>query len=204
MDLHRTSGKPDWADIPLAKRNVWQRLAANSRGIVTPGNVITIIGYILVLFGLKAIAEYQLLLGGILLAIGRLLDIADGAAADATGTKSPTGELLDATIDKVGTALTILIFYMVGAAPWWILTALLIPQLIIAYVSLRGAGTDRQLHPSKVGKFSMLAAWFTLLGFVFAGAAGNPPFAIIPVYMLAVISIGLGFKAAADYSRGKY
>ena len=46
------------------------------------------------------------------------------------------GELLDATIDKVCTFLTIIILPVAHIAHWWIIVSLLIPQAAITIVIL--------------------------------------------------------------------
>ena len=116
MNLHRTSGKPDWEEIKLGKRTLFQRLAAVTHGVITPANAITLIGFVVLLYGLGAILERDYLLGLTLIVMGRLLDIADGLAAEATHTKSPLGELFDATIDKVGTVLTVVVLVVAQVA----------------------------------------------------------------------------------------
>lgn len=204
MALHRTGKRPDWAGIAQANRNAWQRLAARTNGIVTLSNVVTIIGYTIVVVGLKAIVDNHLVTGGILLAIGRLLDIADGIIAEATSTKSPVGELLDASIDKVGTVLTIIVLLITGIAPWWLLAALLLPQFIIPVISLRRVRDNQPLHPSRMGKNSMFIAWITLLGMVFVAAADNPVYLVVPLYATAASAIVMSCWAAVRYARGKY
>ena len=52
MDLHRTTGKPDWETVTPANRSSIQNIAATTNGILTPPNVITLLGLAIVLFGL--------------------------------------------------------------------------------------------------------------------------------------------------------
>src|SRR5690349_11384075 len=101
MKLHHAGTKPDWDLVAASKRNSWQRLAKLSYGVMTPGNLLSFIGILLVGIGLAAINRQHIWKGLVLLAMGRLCDILDGSAAEYTGTKSPLGEAVDASLDKI-------------------------------------------------------------------------------------------------------
>lgn len=201
MKLHRTDTKPDWENAESSKRNRWQQLAATTSGAITPGNIVTFIGIGLVGWGLFAIVNEQYWWGSGLIIIGRLCDLLDGWLAEATSTKSPLGELLDATIDKLGTILTIAVFYYAALAPWWALTLLLLPHIMIIFISLRARRSGVTLHPSKKGKLSMAILWVALFGLVLAKALEWPVFSIgtVIVYITALLSILLGMAAASGY-----
>lgn len=205
MQLHRTTGKPDWATVNKSDQNIWQCTADSTNGLVTPGNIITLLGFVTVLFGLSQINNQHFLLGGIALAAGRLLDIADGWIAEITKTKSSLGELLDASADKLATGLTLLVFYLADVVPGWILLALLLPHLIITILALVALKQNRRLHPSAAGKLSMAGVWLSLLGFLVTHSlnlSGLNPVAIT-VNTLAVVSIGLGLYATAGYASNR-
>ena len=200
MDLHRTKGKPDWADVPADKQNIFQRIAATTRGLGTPSNLVTLLGFGLVVYGLALIMQHQYLAGGVVVAIGRLCDVADGWLAQATGTKSPLGELLDAGIDKITTVLTVIIFYIADVAPLWALAALLLPHVIIVLIILWAMQQQRRVHPSLIGKFSMAAAWISMVGFLVMAGITEPPLLAAFVYGLTALSAVLGLIAATGYA----
>lgn len=201
MNLHRSDTTPDWESVAVRDRNVWQRLAAMTSGIVTPGNVATFIGIGVVVLGLIEIFDKNYWWGCMLIVVGRLCDLLDGWLAESTQTKSPLGELLDASIDKIGTILTIVVFYIAMLAPWWVLSALLLPHLVIIFISLKARRENIQLHPSRAGKVSMAAVWGALFGLVLIQALAWPMWSVgfVTVYTTAIISIILGAFAATGY-----
>jgi phosphatidylglycerophosphate synthase len=205
MNLHRTDSKPDWVKIPKAQYSIWQRLALLSRGFVTPGNMATALGLGLVLAGLYSVTQQHYGTAVILVVIGRLCDLLDGWLADITLTKSPLGEMLDATVDKVETVLAIAVFYIASVAPWWVLTALLVPHIWIAVIALMARTRNVQLHPSRLGKVSMAALWVALFGFVIMKALDVPDASLLAIatYVVSLISVLLSVWAAAGYILGK-
>jgi cardiolipin synthase (CMP-forming) len=202
MNLHRTGKKPDWEKVPPAERSTYQRIAAQTGGLLTPPNVITAIGLVIVLYGLYALLTEFYWTGLICLAIGRLLDIVDGWVAEATGTKSPFGELLDATVDKIGTLLTIIVFFAAGIADWWLVSLLLLPQVVIPLVTLYKRAIKAPIHPTRIGKLSMAATWVSLLGLILLQAIALPwPSAVAAiVYLLIGLSVSLGLTALWQYA----
>src|SRR5437764_4120352 len=103
MDMHRSTGLPDWENVSQNDWNRWQRHAQATHSLITPGNVISILGLLGVFLSLLLINNTHYRLGLIILAVSRLLDIVDGWAAQITGTKSPFGERIDAATDKIAT-----------------------------------------------------------------------------------------------------
>jgi phosphatidylglycerophosphate synthase len=97
-------------------------------------------------------------LGAVFIITGRLCDLIDGWLADRTGTKSPLGEAVDATADKLGTAATIIVLPLAGLMPIELAIALVVPQAAIAVMALFARRRGRGLHPSRWGKLSMAAA----------------------------------------------
>lgn len=201
MNLHRSDSNPDWTDVKPTDRTVWQNVAVNTRGIVTPPNIITVIGLGLVIIGLMFVMQRQDWIGIGLIIVGRLLDLVDGWLAELTQTKSPVGELFDAAADKIGTILTIIVFYAALLAPWWLLTAMLLPHIIISVISLQARRQKKQLHPSRLGKVSMAALWVGLFGFVLLRAAGlaDVSIVIVTVYLVSVLSVLMSSAAAVSY-----
>lgn len=203
MNLHRTSGKPDWATIRPSERNVFQKVAAATGGILTPANVISFIGLGLVVYGLILVINHDFWLGLVLLAAGRLLDIVDGLVAEATHTKSPLGELVDASIDKIGTVLTVLALFIASVADWWAVAALLLPQLLILGVIFYKRQQGIGVHPTRAGKLSMLFLWVTIVGLLLVKALGYILTLALGVYIIAGLSIVLGMYALWQYATGR-
>jgi len=201
MNLHRSDSKPDWTDVKTSDRTLWQNIAARTRGVVTPSNAVTVVGLGLVIIGLALIVQGQDWLGIGLVIVGRLLDLVDGWFAELTQTKGPLGELFDATADKIGTILTIIILYTTLLAPWWLLTAMLLPHLIISAISLQARRQKVQLHPSRLGKVSMAALWVGLFGFVLLRAAGIADITtiVVAVYIISIASVLMSSAAAVGY-----
>ena len=172
MNLHRTDVHPDWHAVSPARRNVWQRIAAARPGILTPGNVITLIGLTLVIVGLGALLHQHYWVAGWLVLAGRLCDLLDGWAADATGTKSPLGEIVDATVDKLETGAAFVVLLLSQLLSWWIVGLLLVVQVIIAIISLVARRQKIALHPSRRGKVAMALVWVLIVGLVVLRVAG--------------------------------
>lgn len=199
MNLHRTTGQPDWADLDKSQYGFWQQVAAHTRGVVTPGNAVTICGLALVAFGLVMLMEreYWTALG--LIVTGRLLDLVDGWLADITKTKSPLGELMDAAADKLGTFATIGVLAIAEVAPIWILVGLVVPHIVIAVIAAVGRLKNKQLHPSRAGKISMALLWVAIAGFIALAAYESELLGAI-VYGAAFLAIGLVLYATVDYA----
>lgn len=205
MDLHRTGKKPDWELVAASKRTAIQRLAFLTGGIITPPNVITFVGLVIVLYGLAALLEQHYWTGLLALAIGRLLDVADGVVAARTGTKSPLGELLDAAVDKIGTLLTIIVFIVAGISFWWLVALLLLPQAIIPLVIFYKRARNIRIHPTRAGKLSMATLWVGLVGLIVIKAmelVWMHPLALF-VYLISALSVALGLYALWQYSTGR-
>lgn len=201
MNLHRITNQSDWADIDPSTYNFWQKVGNKTKSIVTPANAITIIGLLIVLYGLSELFNQHYWIAAAALAIGRMLDVLDGFVAEITGTKSQVGELLDATVDKIGTILTILAMFFAQVAPWWILTVLLIPHVIISLIVIGGRLMNVRIHPSRVGKTSMALAWLSVVGLIIVAAinVSLPNIFAILIYLVAILSTALGLYAGATY-----
>jgi phosphatidylglycerophosphate synthase len=172
-------------------------------GVVSPANIITVVGLGMVIYGLGVILHHQFWLGLVLLVIGRLLDIADGLVADATQTKSSLGELFDAAADKIGTLLTIVVLIAAGVTYWWVITALILPQVIIPLVILYKKYKGIKVHPTRQGKLSMAATWVGIPGLLLSKALHDPIVLVVAVYGVITISLALGLYALWQYATGR-
>ncbi len=203
INLHRTSKDPDWKHIKPARRNLFQHVASATNGIVTPANIISVTGFLVVLGGLAAVTSEYFWLGFVLLVAGRLLDIVDGYVADKTGTKSPLGEMVDTIIDKVVTFLTVLVFIVNGVSEWWIIVGLALPQLLIALLILYKRQKGVVVHPTIYGKFSMGLAWAGIGGLLLLKAIEGPRDISLIVFSVVGASIALGMYALWQYASGR-
>lgn len=209
MPLH-TSTKPDWQDIPADKRNFWQRYAAATRGVLAPANLLSVVGAVMVIYGLFLLLDHQtIILGVCLILLGRLADVADGFVADKTGTKSPFGEATDATIDKILLGLA-LIFFLVGQIIPTVVTLILLTHA--AFNTLVGfAGYFRRLpvHPSRYGKYATAAEWLSISLFVLLNVISNDMLQIMAwlslgVFILLAVPSSLSYlKLYTQSSHGK-
>jgi phosphatidylglycerophosphate synthase len=205
MDLHRAGSAPDWEQKADDDWNYWQRAAAASGGILTPGNFLTGLGLVITIWGLVLLGEDHFVTGTIALAVGRFCDIADGWAAGTTGTKNPFGETLDALVDKLATFLTLIVFFVLSIAPRSAIILLVLPQLAGAVAVLYHRRRKTRLHPAVAGKLGMAFAWFSLIGFTLSHGVGNTASEALYVsaWVLAGISVSLSGYAALGYISGE-
>lgn len=181
--------------------NIAQKIAVKTKGIITPGNAVTLIGFLIVLYGLFLLIKQEILLGAVALAIGRMFDILDGVIADATKTKNDIGEFFDATVDKISTLLTIGVIFATQANLWLALALLILPHVFISLIVVYKRSKNKKLHPTRIGKISMALAWVTILGLVVAPlmAAHWSQLFTAFVYIILFASSLLGFYAAWQY-----
>jgi phosphatidylglycerophosphate synthase len=197
--LHTAGEKPEWAEVPVANRNRWQRIAAATNGRLTPPSVVTLAGLIMVIFGLNLLANTHYLAGLVLLAAGRAADILDGWLAEVTRTKSPFGEKLDATVDKIATSLTLLVLPLAGIVPWWAVIALAIPQALASVVAIVALRRGIFLHPTRIGKNGMAASWLSLLSFVLATIYPQATIWRWLAYLLLIAGVSFALLAVNGY-----
>lgn len=200
MNLHRIESSTEWHAIKVSKQNNWQRVAARTHGIITIGNVLTLLGFLLVLIGLSQILTENSMLGIVLIFIGRVLDLADGWAAHITGTKSFIGEVADATADKAGTFLTVVVIGITDIAPWAIILGLIAPQVLISIIIYIQRCSGKDTHASLLGKLSMAGTWIALAGLLMNHLLHNDALLVVS-YAVAYVSISCGIIAAINYMR---
>lgn len=170
MALHRADGA-DWNKVKPEQRSGWQQLAAQTHGVLTPANLISILGATLVGIGLFAIMNNQLAWGTLAVFLGRCADVLDGWVAERTGTKGPVGEAIDAAIDKIviAAALIVLLAYELLPLAVGILMAwhTVYNILLAVLAQLRSIS----LHPSRAGKLSVAWEWLAVGLFLSSAAA---------------------------------
>lgn len=205
-NLHRAGKRADWEMMPKAQRNVWQRVAFSTNGILTPANVISVIGAVLVFLGLFYIFTDELVWGFLCVAVGRFADLLDGAVAQATGTKSSVGEAVDAGLDKVIIFVAIVAFFVTGIVPLWAVVIIVLRNIINMTLGLLGKAHHVTLHPSRAGKYAATTEWVAILLFILATVFGGQDWygAGIASFVIAcgflVATVLLGFLAIKDYA----
>lgn len=111
---------------------------------ITP-NMITVAGLIGSVAAAIAIANEQLILGGILVLVFGGLDMFDGAVARATGRATPFGALFDSVLDRMGEAVVlggILIYELDRGNKEEVILAFaaVVGSILVSYVRARAEG----------------------------------------------------------------
>ena len=203
-NLHRVGAKPQWQQLEESERNQWQMIAASTNGIITPGNAITLVGAAFTFYGLILLTQ-DVSLGTLLcIAVGRLADVFDGAAAEATGTKSPLGETLDASIDKLLMLTAIVCLLIADFVPVLVLVIIVLQNIVNGTVSLFAKFKKTGIHPTLSGKLSVALSWSLLFLYALPELTNNSTVTIsvnllTPVFILTFLVLAL--KSSYDYVR---
>lgn len=203
MNLHRTK-RAQWSDIPPEKRNHWQKIAAASHSVITPANIVSVVGASMVAYGLYAILHNDVDTGIIAVVLGRIADIADGYIAEYTATKSPLGEMVDATLDKLALACALVVLLLTGTLPLAIGFIMSLHGIYNSLVSVAALGAGLRLHPSELGKYATGAAWLCVTTYLCAErfANGATHVALLAVGVICfIIYLGLAIISSLGYSR---
>ena len=202
MQLHRAGERADWDGIPSNNHNGWQRLAARTYGIATPGNAATFIGFTLVLGGCWQLVGGKLWLGLILIFIGRSFDLVDGWLAEATGTKSPLGRGLDALIDKLGSLAALIALLATQLVPTWLLIGIFVLQFVTSLLSIAFQLEGKPRQPTREGKVGTAIYWVCIFGYVLLAAADvHAGILRLILASAGIIALVLGTMALRDYIR---
>jgi phosphatidylglycerophosphate synthase len=199
VKLHHTTGKPDWASVTPNSRNVWQRLAAVSHSVFTPGNVLSLIGLVLVGAGVIELLARQFGWAAFWIALGRLFDVADGMAADATGTKSPLGEAVDAAFDKITTLAVLIGIAVEHLIPLGVIVVIALHHVINVIVGYLGWRRHAEIRPTQAGKLSTALEWMALCSFMITAFSSSGWLWL--AYVLLIPALVLGVIASSSYSR---
>lgn len=162
MNWHRVDKTPDWGKQDPATWSDWQKTAAKTNGLVTPGNIVTLSGALMVSNGLIDIYNGHSVKGTAKVVIGRLADIADGYVADKTRTKSSRGKQLDILVDKCAKAAIAYTALKKFEMP--ILPGLAMYGLNFAESALALNNKDKwdELQPSIEGKLATFSEFSTM------------------------------------------
>lgn len=207
INLHHADAVPDWEKIPPESWNFWQRTAAATKGLVTPGNIASVLGLGLVLWGLIDIAAGNTRAGFVKIAAGRLMDLVDGAVAHATNTKSLLSEATDASVDKIELAVGLPVLIKQAILPVVAGVVIGVQNLvnIVAAVAAKHKGTE--LRPSLWGKVSTAVQWGAIVLYGASAAAGQGGRGVLAAtlavlgHVAVVIFIPMGLAATVGYVR---
>lgn len=163
MNLHRAGRIADWEKKDPSRRSKVQKIAAATGGIVTPGNVVSALGAGFVAAGLIDVYKDEKVRRGVWkIGIGRAFDLVDGFLAHRTETKSPLGEAVDATIDKLAMGAILAVFVkkdiISKRTAWHIFSQNLANVALTAIAQEQGI----DFHASAAGKQTMLLQGMTL------------------------------------------
>lgn len=168
-----------------------------SKDLFTPANALTLLG-----LGLCSYGAWQLnsLLGISLLAIGRMLDIADGVVARRTHT-SAFGALLDASTDKFITLLVLIASWHYRAVPVAILAFILIQNIVTVCEYFYVSKLDIPPAPSTAGKRAVFAQGIVFVSFALEhlGIWGNV-FSILG-WTVFVLHLPIALQTSIGYTK---
>lgn len=174
FNLHRTGDQPEWEKIAPEERNRSQCLAAKTKGIVTLANGISVAGGIAVMDGIYDISQNQMASGIFKIFWGRVADVIDGVVAGKTGTKSPLGEAVDASIDKATIAAALIVFGVTDVVPMAAVAVVGGQNLANAGLTAVAKARGNEIHPNKEGKITTFGQWAGIGSFLIAEAVSNP------------------------------
>ncbi len=202
MSLHRARGS-DWGRLSPGQHNAWQRLAARTHGIITPANLVSLVGALLVVYGLWAVVHGSLLLGIVTIGLGRGADVLDGIVADYTKTKSALGEAVDATVDKILLALTLVTVLALQLLPFAVGIAMALHGLYNIGLYVTAHYRKVRLHPSLIGKLATSFEWLSVALYLIANLLkGNGSSYTQIVLIGASVMFGLFVATAIRSSYG--
>lgn len=208
IGLH-TAKTADW-NKGKQSLNEWQKVAKATNGIVTPGNIASLAGGISAIYGLWLMMSNELIDGLIFLTLGRIADVADGIIAEYTKTKSPLGEIVDATIDKLVVACALIVLGALELIPWPIVIIIAIQNGINLISSILAKLRRKLLHPSRLGKVSAAFSWVTIILYPLGdwlrqdlAPTGGSILVSISIISFAIYVI-LGFQASFGYAGAVY
>ncbi|GAA3352003.1 CDP-alcohol phosphatidyltransferase family protein [Amorphoplanes nipponensis] len=176
-------------------------IAASDR-IWTIPNVISFVRLLGVpLFLYLLLGPHQDVAAVIVLAVGGTTDWVDGYVARRMNSVSRLGELLDPFADRLYILATLVGFTLREVVPWWLTTALLLREAVLAVALLvlrrHGYGPPPVHYVGKTGTFVLLGAFPVLL---LAEAVPSVHAVAAPIgWGLAWWALGLYWAAAVLY-----
>ena len=207
MSLHRAL-RSDWSTVTPQERNIWQRWAAVSHGVFTPGNIISVVGGGLVLWGLVLVSRNSLISGSGAIIIGRLCDLLDGLVAEYTQTKSPLGEFVDATIDKILIVLALFVLVNHQILPVFLGVIMFIHAFYMITLATIAREIKVRIHPSRSGKLATAFEWLSVALYMFAAILAQQNYSEHITsrlgYLCFVVFIFMAVQSSLNYTRYIY
>ena len=149
-------------------QNIWQRVAKKTHGVITPANVVSLAGLAITISGLQDFKRGDKKKAITKVISGRLCDIADGYVAERTKTKSPLGEAVDATVDKISMAHGLYVMSKTHTLPPLASASFLSQNVINTAATALSKKRGIELHPSAEGKITTLLQWAAIGGYAIA------------------------------------
>jgi phosphatidylglycerophosphate synthase len=154
------------------------------------------------------LAHGQLISGTAIVLIGRLADVFDGMVADYTKTKSPLGEGIDATVDKILLTAALYILIDKSLLPLVVGIVMAVHAVYVTTVSTVGRSWKVNLHPSLTGKLAAVFEWacvgFYLLADIIKGQLHNPGLANAAALLCFGVFIVAAVWSSLNYTRTMY
>lgn len=170
-NMHRANKQADWELIDSSEHNIFQKVASKTKGVVTPANAISVAGLILTVQGARNIKKHNDKIAILQIGLGRALDVVDGIVANKTGTKSPLGEAVDATFDKLAVASCLPPLYKRQIISRRFAGALAVQNLTNSALTVIAKTRGQEIHPDKAGKDSAFQSWTAISSHYLANIA---------------------------------
>lgn len=170
-----------------------------SKDILTPANILSVSGLALVFVGSTRLSDWS---GFVMVALGRLLDIADGYVARRTHT-SDFGAAVDAIADKLSILLLTTALFWYELAPLWVLGYILGQNALVAVAVLIASHRKIKAKTSVAGKRNMFLQNIVMLIFACTALAnGNTKSILLTMaYLVLGASFLYAFRATRGYIR---
>lgn len=178
-------------------------MAIKPAELLTLPNAVSAAGFALVVHGAM---NMDTTFGLAEVAAGRSLDVLDGYLARRLNQSSPLGAALDATLDKLAMGAIIVSAGYHDMAPVAALAGIAVQNAgnIVATAVAKHNYPDRELHPSRAGKYAMALQNIALgaygVSFLLEQGTTSDSFGMLG-HVAAITGIGLGVKATIDYFR---
>lgn len=169
----------------------------------TVPNCVTLLRFCLVPVFVWLVVTEQYLTAFILLAVLSSTDWVDGYIARRFNQISTVGQWLDPLADRLSLVVVAVTLVATGIAPWWLVAALIIPDVVLAAAALVMFRGSPELEVTALGK---IRTALLLVGAPLLLLAQVPGLAEAPLTVVATIVLALGclghLWAAVDYLVG--